>query len=90
MDIETILLSKKCDSVTSITLCSKSGMTFSKEHQTDACRFDVLSRSKGSVTFEFYLGYFIYLGGYFQCLELIMLVSKTKLMPSGGKGSNIG
>ena len=34
--------------------------------------------------------FLIYLGSYFQCLELIMLVSRTKLMPSGGKGSNLG
>jgi hypothetical protein len=32
----------------------------------------------------------IYLGSLFQHLEGIMLVSMTKLMPSGGKGSNLG
>ena len=65
-------------------------MTFSKEHQTSACQFDALSRAKVA-TFGFYLGYFFnYLGSYFQCLELIMLVSRTKLMPSGDKGSNLG
>ena len=40
---------------------------------------------------EFFFELFsIYLGGYLQCLELIMSVSRTKLMSSGGKGSKLG
>jgi hypothetical protein len=73
-----------------ITLSSKPELAFSKEHQTGACRFDALLRAKGALSLSFTWLFLIYLGSYFQCLELIMLVSRTKLMSSGGKGSNLG
>ena len=36
-----------------ITLSSKLGMTFSKEHQTGVCRFDALSRAKVALLLSF-------------------------------------
>ena len=65
-------------------------MTFSKEHQIGACWFDAFSIAKVALLLSFMQVIFNYLGSYFQCLELIMLVSRIKLMPSGGKGSNLG
>ena len=65
-------------------------MTFSKEHQTNACQFDVFSRAKGALSLSIIWAILMYLGSHFQCLEFIMLVSRTKLVPSGHKSFNLG
>jgi hypothetical protein len=36
-----------------MTLSTKLGMTFSKEHQTGACQFDALSREKVALPLSF-------------------------------------
>ena len=35
-------------------------MTFSEEHQTNACQFDVLSSAKAALPLSFFLGYFLF------------------------------
>ena len=58
-----------------ITLSSKPGLTFSKEHQTGACLLDALSRAKVALSLSVAYAILIYLDSYFQCLELVISVS---------------
>ena len=70
-----------------INLINKPGKTFPKEHQTGTRWFDGLLRVKVVLLF---LGVFrIYFGSYFCYVELIMSVSRTRLMPSGSEVSTL-
>jgi hypothetical protein len=65
-------------------------MTFSKEHQTDACQFDASSKAKVALHLSF-SSRAIFLFAYLHpMLRIIMLASRTKLMSSGGESSNLG
>jgi hypothetical protein len=60
-----------------------------KQHQLSARRFDAFPLIKIALPFSFDKLFLIYLGSFFHYLKLIMSVSRTKLMLSCGKGSNV-
>lgn len=73
-----------------ITIGHKLEMISSKDHETCACRLDALLLVKNVQLPSFLRLFQIYLGIYFHYLELIMLVSRIKLMTSGGIHSSLG